>query len=197
MDKTFEERLADIQGKMILACMDYAGNRAERIYIYASREGSSINGQVVERHKLGEGFDVSPKRQFACLGILRSCIHEAEDMCKGFGKDMPRHAPDNTLLIIARAGLIMLRMRKVLAVPGRTSDGYGEIRMADRITVGCLREDLAVCPGCGSRNIVGRDREYCHCGQCGQALEIRLVSKVAAAGEETGEQKEFEQMSLF
>lgn len=100
-------------------------------------------------------------------------------------------------MIIARAGLIMLRMRKVLAVSGRTSDGYGEIRMADRITVGCLREDLAVCPGCGSRNIVGRDREYCHCGQCGQALEIRLVSKVAATGEETGEQKEFEQMSLF
>ncbi len=50
MDKTFEERLAEIQGKMILACMDYAGNRAERIYIYVSREGSSINGQVVERH---------------------------------------------------------------------------------------------------------------------------------------------------
>lgn len=69
--------------------------------------------------------------------------------------------------------------------------------MADKITVGCLGEDLAVCPGCGSRNIVGRDREYCHCGQCGQALEIRLVSKVTAAGEESGEQKEFEQMSLF
>lgn len=42
---------------------------------------------MMERHKMGEGFDVSPKRQFACLGILRSCIHEAEDMCKGFGKD--------------------------------------------------------------------------------------------------------------
>lgn len=40
MDKTFEERLADIQGKMILACMDYAGNRAERIYIYASRKAA-------------------------------------------------------------------------------------------------------------------------------------------------------------
>lgn len=69
--------------------------------------------------------------------------------------------------------------------------------MADKITVGCLREDLAVCPGCGSRNIVGRDREYCHCGQCGQALEIHIVSKVAEAGENTERHKEFEQMSLF
>lgn len=69
--------------------------------------------------------------------------------------------------------------------------------MADKITVGCLREDLAVCPGCGSRNIVGRDREYCHCGQCGQALEIHIVSKVAEAGENTESHREFEQMSLF
>ena len=69
--------------------------------------------------------------------------------------------------------------------------------MADKITVGCLREDLAICPGCGSRNIVGRDREYCHCGQCGQALDIHIVSKVAEAGEDMERHKEFEQMSLF
>lgn len=69
--------------------------------------------------------------------------------------------------------------------------------MADKITVGCLREDLAVCPGCGSRNIVGRDREFCHCGQCGQALEIHIVSKVAESGEDAGGRKEFEQLSLF
>lgn len=69
--------------------------------------------------------------------------------------------------------------------------------MADKITVGCLREDLAACPGCGSRNIVGRDREHCHCGQCGQMLEIHIVSKIAESGEDAGRQKEFEQMSLF
>lgn len=69
--------------------------------------------------------------------------------------------------------------------------------MADKIVVGCLREDLAVCPGCGSRNIVGRDKEYCHCGYCGQALEICVVSKVTDGGEDAGQQKEFEQMSLF
>ena len=68
--------------------------------------------------------------------------------------------------------------------------------MADKIIVGCLQEDLAVCPGCGSRNIVGRDKEYCHCGQCGQGLEIHIVSRVTNH-EETGETKEFQQLSLF
>ncbi|MCM1117793.1 MAG: hypothetical protein NC543_00295 [bacterium] len=68
--------------------------------------------------------------------------------------------------------------------------------MADKIIVSCLREDLAVCPGCGSRNIVGRDKEHCHCGQCGQMLEIHVVNKVVSDGD-AGNSKEFEQLSLF
>ena len=72
-----------------------------------------------------------------------------------------------------------------------------EVIMADKITVGCLREGLAVCPGCGSRNIVGRDKEYCHCGQCGQGLEIHVVSKVTDGAEDVKSQNEFEQLSLF
>ena len=74
---------------------------------------------------------------------------------------------------------------------------YRKDIMADKIIVGCLREDLAVCPNCGSRNIVGRDREYCHCGQCGQVLEIHVVSKVSSGEKDTDKQDEFEQMSLF
>ena len=97
MDGTFEERLAEIQSKMILACMDYADNRAECVYIYASREGRStsaqfffkINGQVVKKHKLGEGYDVSSEHQSVCLDALTAYIHEVEDVCKECGKDMP------------------------------------------------------------------------------------------------------------
>ncbi len=97
MDRTFEERLAEIQSKMILACMDYADNRAERVYIYASREGRctsahfffKVNGRVVDRNEPGEGYDVSEDRQSACLGKLRACIREADHVCKEYGKDMP------------------------------------------------------------------------------------------------------------
>ena len=97
MDKTFEERLAEVQNEMIQTCLEYADNRADCVYIYASREGRctssqfffKINGQVVEKHKLGEGYDVSSERQDVCLNKLRACIREAEKVCKEYGKDMP------------------------------------------------------------------------------------------------------------
>ncbi|MBO5282090.1 MAG: hypothetical protein J6B43_03025 [Lachnospiraceae bacterium] len=66
--------------------------------------------------------------------------------------------------------------------------------MTEKITVSCLREELAVCPGCGSRNIVGRDKEYCHCGQCGRSLEILITDRVAVSEEKA---EDFEQLSLF
>ncbi len=69
--------------------------------------------------------------------------------------------------------------------------------MAEKITVSCLREDMAVCPGCGSRNIVGQDKEYCHCGQCGRSLEIRIVNRIMNHEEASGKTEGFEQLSLF
>lgn len=69
--------------------------------------------------------------------------------------------------------------------------------MTEKITVSCLREELAVCPGCGSRNIVGRNKEYCHCGQCGRGLEIRITDRIAHHEETAGEAEDFEQLSLF
>lgn len=97
MEKTFEERFAEVQDKMIQACLEYVDNRADFAYIYASCEYPSvtsdffykINGNMVERHKLGDGYDVSPKRQSACLHTLVECIHESEEVCKEYGKDMP------------------------------------------------------------------------------------------------------------
>ncbi len=69
--------------------------------------------------------------------------------------------------------------------------------MAEKITVSCLREDLAVCPSCGSRNIVGWDKEYCHCGQCGRGLDIRITDRIANHEEKAGKTEAFEQLSLF
>ncbi len=69
--------------------------------------------------------------------------------------------------------------------------------MAEKIIVGCLREDLAVCPGCGSRNIVGWDKDYCHCGQCGRSLEIRILNKIADREQSAEKPEDFEQLSLF
>ncbi len=62
--------------------------------------------------------------------------------------------------------------------------------------VRCLRSDFAVCPTCGSNGIVGLDKENCHCGQCGQMLQVLFVNKVLN-NEEDYEEEAFVQMSLF
>lgn len=61
------------------------------------------------------------------------------------------------------------------------------------ITIRCTHLDRAVCPACGSKNIVGFHGEHCHCGQCGQSVVIEIVEKV----KDNEEPEQFTQMSLF
>jgi len=67
-----------------------------------------------------------------------------------------------------------------------------------KILVRCLKSDFAVCPVCGSRNVVGMEKENCHCGQCGQQLEVIFVNRVLNNEEWEPEPEDmFMQMSLF
>lgn len=67
-----------------------------------------------------------------------------------------------------------------------------------KITVNCLREELAVCPSCGSKHIVGIGKESCHCGQCGLQIEVNVVEKVSGGEERVQEpEDDYTQMSLF
>ncbi len=65
-----------------------------------------------------------------------------------------------------------------------------------KITLNCLKPDYTVCPSCGSRYIVGMEKESCHCGQCGRELEVIFVNKVLSNEEQAAEDV-FMQMSLF
>ena len=65
-----------------------------------------------------------------------------------------------------------------------------------KIVVRCLKSYFAVCPTCGSRKIVGLEKENCHCGQCGQACQIVFVNRVLE-NEEPEPEEVFLQMSLF
>ena len=65
-----------------------------------------------------------------------------------------------------------------------------------KIQVSCQKQENAVCPNCGSKNILGIGKEYCHCGQCGAALEVNIVEKVMN-NEERDPEDVFTQMSLF
>ena len=65
-----------------------------------------------------------------------------------------------------------------------------------KITLNCLKADYAVCPTCGSKSIVGIEKESCHCGQCGQELQVNFVNGVMN-NEEPAAEDSFMQMSLF
>lgn len=65
-----------------------------------------------------------------------------------------------------------------------------------KIIVRCLKRDYAVCPVCGSGDVIGIEKENCHCGHCGQELEVQFVNKVLN-NEEPEPEALFMQMSLF
>lgn len=97
MNKVFEDEFTGVQSKMIEACLEYVESRAECVYIYASCEPPcissnffyKINGELLKKHKLGEGYDVSGKRQSACLDMLGECIKELREICRQYERDMP------------------------------------------------------------------------------------------------------------
>ncbi len=64
----------------------------------------------------------------------------------------------------------------------------------EKIKINCIKEDYLVCPVCGSRELVGTDKETGHCGQCGVNITVEIVGKVM---DNESAQEEFSQMSLF
>ncbi len=102
--KEFEDRFSELQADMISICMEYVEDRADKVYVYASREegviSSSffylINNKYVEPYKLNdalvngeERYDVSPERGFMVLDILNEDIEKIEVLCKEYERDIP------------------------------------------------------------------------------------------------------------
>ncbi|WP_332651332.1 immunity protein YezG family protein [Lysinibacillus sp. 54212] len=102
--KEFEDRFSELQADMISICMEYVEDRADKVYVYASREegvtSSSffylINNKYVERHKLNDAlengdkrYDVSTERQFMVLDIINDNVDKIEELCKLYEKNMP------------------------------------------------------------------------------------------------------------
>lgn len=100
MAKIFEDYFSEIQADMVYECMDYVKGKADKVYIYASREGRmistdyffEINGQILERHKLNAispQYDISTNHQSACLRALNEDVEELEKLCKEHDRPMP------------------------------------------------------------------------------------------------------------
>ncbi|EOQ28950.1 DUF600 family protein [Bacillus sp. N5-665] len=102
--KEFEDRFSELQSDMISICMEYVEDRADKVYVYASREEGIISGsffyyinnKYVECHKVNdaledgdERYDVSPKRMLMVLRIICEDIEKIEELCKEYERDMP------------------------------------------------------------------------------------------------------------
>ncbi|MED4454355.1 immunity protein YezG family protein [Metabacillus fastidiosus] len=102
--KEFEERFSELQSDMISISMEYVEDRADKVYVYASREEGiissrffyCINNKYVECHKVNdaledgdERYDVSPKRMLMVLRIICEDIEKIEELCKEYERDMP------------------------------------------------------------------------------------------------------------
>ena len=102
--KEFEDKFSELQADMISICMEYVGDRADRVYVYGSCEEDMIsssffyliNNKYVECHKVNdalkngdERYDVSTERQFTVLNIINDDVEKIEELCKEYKRDMP------------------------------------------------------------------------------------------------------------
>ncbi|WP_088072794.1 immunity protein YezG family protein [Gottfriedia luciferensis] len=100
----FEDKFSELQADMISICMEYVEDRADKVYVYASREEGItasdffylINDKYVEPHKLNdaveeadERYDTSATRNFMVLDILNEAIGKIKVLCQEYQRDMP------------------------------------------------------------------------------------------------------------
>jgi len=106
MSKVFEDYFSEIQADMVSICLEYVGNRAEKIYVHCISEDTSIfcnffykiNGIIVKKHKLNDAlsssffvkkYNTSINRQDAVLDILIADVEKLIDVCTQHKKNMP------------------------------------------------------------------------------------------------------------
>lgn len=104
MGKVFEDYFSELQTDMISICLEYAEDRAEKIYIYCSYENGmisgdffyKINGKVVHNNKLNDAlvdgekpYDVSIDRQKGAIDIITDDILSLKKLCQEYKRDMP------------------------------------------------------------------------------------------------------------
>jgi hypothetical protein len=106
MKKAFEDYFSELQADMVSICLEYTSDRADKIYIYCSHEGSSvfcnffyrINGIMFRKHKLndailnssnGFSYKITEERQDTALEIINEDIDKISELCKKYNRPMP------------------------------------------------------------------------------------------------------------
>ncbi|MEK5507352.1 DUF600 domain-containing protein [Paenibacillus sp. SEL3] len=106
MTKVFEDSFSELQADMVSICMEYVGDKTEKIFIYCSFEERvisndffyCINGKVVKKHKLNDAveaitenmeYNTSVERQKAVMNIINDDIKKIYKLCNEYKREMP------------------------------------------------------------------------------------------------------------
>lgn len=103
MTKRFEDRFAELITDMVAICMEYAANRADKIYIYCSCEEGSlscdffyrIKNRILRKHELNMAdsadftYNTSGDRQNAVLDIILEDLEKLYYLCAECNMQMP------------------------------------------------------------------------------------------------------------
>ena len=99
MKKVFEDYFSELQADMVSICLEYASDRADKIYIYCLHEGSSvfcnffyrINGIMLRKHKLNDAtlnssdgflYEIDEERQDKALEIINEDLDKIAELCE-------------------------------------------------------------------------------------------------------------------
>ncbi|QIQ22195.1 DUF600 domain-containing protein [Zophobihabitans entericus] len=99
--KTFEDYLLELQTDMVDITLEYAFDKADKIYIYCSCENNTyffsffyeINGVTVHKHKLTDldsnTYDVSINRQKGAVKIGVEDLQKIHQLFNEYQREMP------------------------------------------------------------------------------------------------------------
>ena len=93
MDRVFEDEFMEAQSRIIALCVEFAGNRADKVYAYGSIEESSISfnaffkidGQIKTTNNIAA--DTDSIWDFLDLG--ESDLEKIKQICIHYGKPVP------------------------------------------------------------------------------------------------------------
>ncbi len=93
MDRVFEDEFMEAQSRIVALCVEFAGNRADKVYAYGSIEESSISfnaffnidGQI----KTTNNIAADPDAIWDFLDLGESDLEKIRQICIHYGKPVP------------------------------------------------------------------------------------------------------------
>ena len=93
MDRVFEDEFMEAQSRIISLCVEFAGNRADKVYAYGSIEESSISFnaffEIDDEIKTTNKITADPDAIWDFLDLGEADLENIKQICIHYGKPVP------------------------------------------------------------------------------------------------------------